>query len=100
MVHLIGIDRNAPAGLNEYLGDKPEEILHGGAAVDHLAFSATDLPAMPRRTALEAGLQAYEGPRGVLGRHVVAHARAGRLSAGPGAHMGAGWPCCAVPNTA
>lgn len=49
VVHLIGIDRNAPAGLNEYLGDKPEEILHGSAAVDHLAFSATDLPDMLRR---------------------------------------------------
>ena len=53
VVHLIRIDRNAPAGLNEYLGDQPEEILHGSAEVDHLAFSATDLPAMLRRLRAE-----------------------------------------------
>ena len=53
VVHLIGIDKDAPAGLNDYLGDKPEESLHGSAAVDHLAFSATDLPDMLRRLRCE-----------------------------------------------
>lgn len=46
VVHLIGIDRNDPAGLAAYLGDKDEASLHGSAAVDHLAFLATDLAGM------------------------------------------------------
>lgn len=49
VVHLIGMDSNAPEGLNEYLGVKPEQALHGSAAVDHLAFLATDLKDMHRR---------------------------------------------------
>jgi catechol 2,3-dioxygenase-like lactoylglutathione lyase family enzyme len=46
IVHIIGIDRNDPQGLLEYLGDKDESSLHGSAAVDHLAFVATDLQSM------------------------------------------------------
>lgn len=46
VVHIIGIDQKAPAGLAEYLGDKDEAALHGSAAVDHVAFLATDLAAM------------------------------------------------------
>lgn len=49
VVHLIGIDKDDPQGLVAYLGDKGEESLHGSAAVDHLAFLATDLPDMHRR---------------------------------------------------
>ncbi|NIF85795.1 glyoxalase [Comamonas sp. Tr-654] len=49
VVHLIGIDKDDPEGLNEYLGAKEEQALHGSAAVDHLAFLATDLPDMHRR---------------------------------------------------
>src|ERR1700739_3660061 len=39
VVHIIGVDRNDPSGLVEYLGDKafPES---GTGTVDHLAFPA------------------------------------------------------------
>lgn len=49
VVHIIGIDKDDPEGLNEYLGDKGLEGLHGSAAVDHLAFLASDLADMHRR---------------------------------------------------
>jgi catechol 2,3-dioxygenase-like lactoylglutathione lyase family enzyme len=42
-VHIIGIDRNDPAGLKQYLGDREESALHGSGAVDHVAFFATGL---------------------------------------------------------
>ena len=42
-VHIIGIDRNDPAGLKQYLGDRAESGLHGSGAVDHVAFFATGL---------------------------------------------------------
>lgn len=43
VVHIIGIDRNDPAGLKAYLGDRDESSLHGTGAVDHVAFFATGL---------------------------------------------------------
>jgi catechol 2,3-dioxygenase-like lactoylglutathione lyase family enzyme len=43
VIHLIGIDKNDPEGLSEYLGDKDESSLYGSGAVDHVAFLATDL---------------------------------------------------------
>jgi catechol 2,3-dioxygenase-like lactoylglutathione lyase family enzyme len=49
VVHLIGIDLNDPQGLVDYLGDKDVASLQGSAAVDHVAFLATDLPDMHRR---------------------------------------------------
>lgn len=49
VVHLIGIDKNDPNGLKDYLGDKQESTLHGSAAVDHIAFIASDLSDMHRR---------------------------------------------------
>ncbi|MDP3317400.1 MAG: VOC family protein [Devosia sp.] len=49
VVHLIGIDRTDPEGLTRYLGDKAEASLHGSAAVDHIAFLATDLAGMQAR---------------------------------------------------
>jgi len=42
-VHIIGIDRNDPAGLKQYLGDREESGLQGSGAVDHVAFFATGL---------------------------------------------------------
>jgi catechol 2,3-dioxygenase-like lactoylglutathione lyase family enzyme len=42
-VHIIGIDRNDPAGLKAYLGDRDEASLHGSGCVDHVAFFATGL---------------------------------------------------------
>ena len=45
VVHIIGIDRNDPEGLKQYLGDKPESSLQGTGAVDHIAFFTTGLAA-------------------------------------------------------
>lgn len=45
-VHVIGIDPGDAAGLQQYLGDRDTDALHGSGAVDHVAFFATDLPDM------------------------------------------------------
>lgn len=67
-VHLIGIDPGDPAGLVAYLGDKEEQSLRGSAAVDHLAFLATDLPDTHRRLR-EAALEFRERTVPSLGLH-------------------------------
>ena len=46
VVHVIGIDRADPQGLQQYLGEREEAALAGSGAVDHIAFSATGLAAM------------------------------------------------------
>ena len=46
VVHLIGIDRNDPNGLKQYLGERDETALAGSGAVDHIAFFADGLAAM------------------------------------------------------
>lgn len=43
VVHIIGIDRDDPAGLKQYLGERDEGTLQGGGALDHVAFLATGL---------------------------------------------------------
>lgn len=68
VVHLIGIDPNDPSGLVAYLGDKGEAALHGSAAVDHLAFLATDLADMHRRLK-QAGCTFRERTVPSLGLH-------------------------------
>lgn len=68
VVHIIGIDPDAPQGLVEYLGDKSEASLHGSAAIDHLAFLATDLPDMRRRFQ-QAGLAFRERTVPSIGLH-------------------------------
>lgn len=70
VVHLIGIDKNDPQGLIEYLGDKDPSSLHGSAAVDHLAFLATDLKGMVERLN-SAGLEYRERSVPSLGLHQV-----------------------------
>lgn len=70
IVHIIGIDPNDPQGLIEYLGDKPLDSLKGGAAIDHIAFAATDLPDMHRRLR-SAKLQYRERTVPDLGLHQV-----------------------------
>jgi catechol 2,3-dioxygenase-like lactoylglutathione lyase family enzyme len=70
VVHIIGIDRNNPQGLVEYLGDKDESSLHGSAAVDHLAFLATDLRGM-RATFQREGCAFRERTVPDLGLHQV-----------------------------
>lgn len=46
VVHLIGIDEDDPSELNDYLGETDPRDLVGSAAVDHLAFRASDAPAL------------------------------------------------------
>ena len=46
VVHIIGMDRNDPQGLKQYLGDRDASTLQGTGAVDHVAFFATGLSAM------------------------------------------------------
>jgi catechol 2,3-dioxygenase-like lactoylglutathione lyase family enzyme len=46
VVHLIGIDRDDPAGLEEYLGDRDVSALKGSGALDHIAFFADGLAGM------------------------------------------------------
>ena len=46
VVHIIGIDRNDPKGLKQYLGDREEGALAGSGAVDHIAFFADGLATM------------------------------------------------------
>lgn len=45
VVHIIGIDRNDPSGLKQYLGDRDLDSLKGSGAVDHVAFFLTGLQA-------------------------------------------------------
>jgi len=46
VVHIIGIDKDDPSGLKDYLGDRDERTLKGGGALDHVAFFATGLGEM------------------------------------------------------
>lgn len=70
VVHLIGIDKDDPSGLKDYLGDKAEESLYGSAAVDHVAFLATDLPDMHQRLG-RAGVEYRERTVPSIGLHQV-----------------------------
>ena len=45
VVHVIGIDPNDAAGLKDYLGDRAAEG-PGSGNLDHIAFTADNLPAM------------------------------------------------------
>ena len=46
VVHIIGKDKAAPAGLDNYLGERNEASLQGSGAVDHIAFFANGMAAM------------------------------------------------------
>ena len=46
VVHIIGIDRDDPTGLNQYLGERDNAQLHGTGVVDHIAFFADGLGEM------------------------------------------------------
>ena len=70
VVHVIGIDRNDPAGLKGYLGDRDEASLQGSGAIDHIAFFATGLAEM--RARLERlGVTRRERTVPTLGLHQV-----------------------------
>lgn len=46
VVHIIGIDRNDPQGLKNYLGDRDPSELTGTGTIDHVAFFAEGLEKM------------------------------------------------------
>lgn len=70
VVHIIGIDAQDSSGLASYLGDKAAGELQGSAAIDHLAFFASDLPEMYRRLR-SASLPFRERSVPSLGLHQV-----------------------------
>ena len=41
VVHIVGIDKDDPQGLIDYLGEVNVDDLNGSGSVDHLAFVAT-----------------------------------------------------------
>jgi catechol 2,3-dioxygenase-like lactoylglutathione lyase family enzyme len=51
VVHVIGVDRDNPAGLQGYLGERAAADPRGSGALDHVAFFATGLSA--RRAVLQ-----------------------------------------------
>ena len=69
-VHIIGIDRSDPVGLQQYLGDRAEASLQGTGAVDHLAFFTTGLAAALARLR-EHGVPFRERTVPVLDLHQV-----------------------------
>jgi catechol 2,3-dioxygenase-like lactoylglutathione lyase family enzyme len=69
-VHIIGIDRNDPAGLQGYLGDRDEAALHGTGAIDHVAFFAKGLAETLQRLR-DHGIAARERTVPLLGLHQV-----------------------------
>ena len=47
VIHLVGVDPDDPSGLMGYLGGEIDaDALTGSGAFDHIAFCATDAPAM------------------------------------------------------
>lgn len=70
VVHIIGIDRADPAGLQGYLGGRDENTLHGSGALDHVAFFASGLAAMLARLK-EHGITPRERTVPDLGLHQV-----------------------------
>lgn len=69
-VHIIGIDRNDPAGLKQYLGDRDESSLQGSGALDHVAFFATGLAETLKRLR-EQGIEPRERTVPLLNLHQI-----------------------------
>lgn len=68
IVHVIGIDKNDPEGLKQYLGDRAESSLHGSGALDHIALMATGLAQMLAHLK-QLGVPCRERSVPVLGLH-------------------------------
>lgn len=68
IVHVIGIDKNDPEGLKQYLGDRAESSLHGSGALDHVALMATGLAQMLAHLK-KLGVPCRERSVPVLGLH-------------------------------
>lgn len=69
-VHVIGLDPNDASGLNQYMGERSLDSLHGSGAVDHVAFFATDLPSLMTRLRSQ-GIEARERTVPGVGLHQV-----------------------------
>ena len=69
-VHIIGIDRNDPQGLQNYLGDRDETALKGTGTIDHVAFFATGLVETLQRLHAH-GIEPRERTVPLLGLHQV-----------------------------
>jgi catechol 2,3-dioxygenase-like lactoylglutathione lyase family enzyme len=54
VVHIVGINTQGNAGLNDYLGDKPMSQQSGSGALDHIAFTAANISDMHVRLAQHA----------------------------------------------
>lgn len=70
VMHIIGIDRDKPEGLQGYLGSRDDAGLKGSGAVDHVAFFATGLKEMLARLK-EAGVGCRERTVPSLGLYQV-----------------------------
>lgn len=70
VVHIIGVDRDDPEGLKQYLGDRDAASLQGTGAVDHVAFFATGLAATLERLRAQ-GVACRERTVPLLGLHQV-----------------------------
>ena len=70
VVHIIGIDRDNPTGLQQYLGDRSQASLQGTGVVDHVAFFSTGLAATLARLR-EHGVPFRERTVPVLDLHQV-----------------------------
>ena len=68
VVHVIGVDPTAAAGLEGYLGARDAASLQGTGVVDHIAFYAIGLPAM-RQNLQRLGVDARERTVPGLGLH-------------------------------
>lgn len=49
VVHVIGIDRNDPSALLDYLGERGAAEQRGTGTIDHVAFVGQDMPALRAR---------------------------------------------------
>ena len=70
MVHIIGMDKEKPDGLKQYLGEIDEAKLHGSGAVDHIALMTTGLSTMLAHLA-KLGIPCRERTVPSIGLHQV-----------------------------
>ncbi|HXN15382.1 MAG TPA: VOC family protein [Usitatibacter sp.] len=69
LVHLMGVDRDNPQALNNYVGERDAASLKGGTgALDHVAFAATGRQAMVERCR-RGNVKFFERSVPILGLH-------------------------------
>lgn len=69
-VHVIGIEPGNTKGLTDYLGDDAAKAAIGTGALDHIAFSASDLAQMRARLD-RSGVKYFERSVPDLGQHQI-----------------------------